>query len=38
MFLIGGDYAQIVEDYARIQNESEECKRDLKMLGWIEGA
>jgi hypothetical protein len=27
-------FAQVVEDYIRVVKESEECKRDLRRLGW----
>lgn len=30
----GGGFAQVVEDWARVQKEKEECKRDLRRLGW----
>ncbi|KIK60449.1 hypothetical protein GYMLUDRAFT_43760 [Collybiopsis luxurians FD-317 M1] len=30
-----GRFAQIVEDYVQVEKETEECKRDLRRLGWI---
>ncbi len=30
----GGGFSQIVEDIARISKETEECRRDLRRLGW----
>ncbi|KAJ3862822.1 hypothetical protein EV359DRAFT_65333 [Lentinula novae-zelandiae] len=27
-------FAQIVEDYIRVEKETEECRRDLRRLGW----
>ena len=32
-----GGFAQVVEDWARVQRETEECRRDLRRLGWIGG-
>lgn len=32
----GAGFAQIVEDYIRVEKELEECKRDLRRLGWTE--
>ncbi|KZT27872.1 hypothetical protein NEOLEDRAFT_66838 [Neolentinus lepideus HHB14362 ss-1] len=29
-----GGFAQVVEDWVRVQKETEECKRDLRRLGW----
>ncbi|TFK51769.1 hypothetical protein OE88DRAFT_1658378 [Heliocybe sulcata] len=29
-----GGFGQVVEDWARVQKETEECKRDLRRLGW----
>ncbi|KAJ3971822.1 hypothetical protein EV361DRAFT_949357 [Lentinula raphanica] len=29
-------FGQIVEDYLRVEKETEECKRDLRRLGWTE--
>ena len=29
-----GAFAQVVEDLTRIRRESEECKKDLRRLGW----
>jgi len=29
-----GGFAQVVEDWIRVQKETEECKRDLRRLGW----
>lgn len=34
--LMGSEYKQIVTDFARVQRETEECKRDLRRLGWGE--
>lgn len=31
---VGGGFTQIVEDWTRVQKETEECKRDLRRLGW----
>lgn len=30
----GGGFAQVVDDWTRVQKETEECKRDLRRLGW----
>ncbi|KAF9462896.1 hypothetical protein BDZ94DRAFT_1260117 [Collybia nuda] len=30
----GGGFGQVVEDWTRVQKEKEECKRDLRRLGW----
>jgi hypothetical protein len=30
----GGGFAQVVEDWTRVQREKEECRRDLRRLGW----
>ncbi|KAG6910195.1 hypothetical protein DXG01_012330 [Tephrocybe rancida] len=30
----GGGFAQVVEDWARVQREREECVKDLRRLGW----
>jgi hypothetical protein len=30
----GGGFSQIVDDWTRVQKETEECKRDLMRLGW----
>ena len=30
----GGGFAQVVEDWTRLQKEKEECRRDLRRLGW----
>lgn len=30
----GGSFAQVVEDMARVRRESDECRRDLRRLGW----
>jgi hypothetical protein len=30
----GGGFAQVVEDWTRVQKEKEECRRDLRRLGW----
>ncbi|KAI0820828.1 hypothetical protein BC628DRAFT_1395572 [Trametes gibbosa] len=32
-----GAFAQVVKDMARVKRETEECRRDLKRLGWTEG-
>ncbi|KAH9851932.1 hypothetical protein C2E23DRAFT_214474 [Lenzites betulinus] len=32
-----GAFAQVVRDMARVKRETEECRRDLKRLGWTEG-
>jgi len=29
-----GGFARVVDDWTRIQRETEECKRDLRRLGW----
>ncbi|KDQ19035.1 hypothetical protein BOTBODRAFT_126892 [Botryobasidium botryosum FD-172 SS1] len=29
-----GGFAQVVEDWARVQKETAECRRDLRRLGW----
>ena len=29
-----GGFAQVVEDWTTIQKETEECRRDLRRLGW----
>ncbi|KII87450.1 hypothetical protein PLICRDRAFT_255686 [Plicaturopsis crispa FD-325 SS-3] len=29
-----GGYAQVVDDWTRVQKETEECRRDLRRLGW----
>ena len=29
-----GGFGQIVEDWSRVQMETEECRRDLRRLGW----
>jgi hypothetical protein len=29
-----GGFAQIVEDWSQVQRETEECRRDLRRLGW----
>jgi len=31
---VGGGFSQVVEDWSRVQKETEECKRDLRRLGW----
>jgi hypothetical protein len=31
---VGGGFAQVVEDWTRVQRETEECKKDLRRLGW----
>lgn len=30
----GGGYKQVVEDMARVKRETEECRKDLRRLGW----
>ena len=30
----GGGFAQVVEDWTRVEREKEECRRDLRRLGW----
>ncbi|KAH8093794.1 hypothetical protein BXZ70DRAFT_897331, partial [Cristinia sonorae] len=30
----GGGFGQVVEDMARVKREMDECRRDLKRLGW----
>jgi hypothetical protein len=30
----GGGFAQVVEDWTRVQREIEECRKDLRRLGW----
>ncbi|KAG6829887.1 hypothetical protein H0H92_003156 [Tricholoma furcatifolium] len=30
----GGGFRQVIEDWARVQREREECVRDLRRLGW----
>ncbi|CAL1714747.1 unnamed protein product [Somion occarium] len=30
----GGGFAQVVEDMARVRKDTEECRRDLRRLGW----
>lgn len=38
MELVGGKgpggFSQVVDDMARVKRETEECKRDLRRLGW----
>ena len=29
-----GSFAQVVKDMARVKRETEECRRDLRRLGW----
>lgn len=29
-----GGFAQLVEDMARVRRETEECRKDLRRLGW----
>jgi len=29
-----GGFAQVVEDWVRVQRETAECRRDLRRLGW----
>lgn len=29
-----GGFAQVVEDMSRVQKETEECRKDLRRLGW----
>ena len=30
----GGGFAQAIEDWARVRRETEECRQDLRHLGW----
>jgi hypothetical protein len=30
----GGGFAQVVEDWTQVQQETEECQKDLRRLGW----
>jgi hypothetical protein len=30
----GGGFAEVVDEWIRVQKETEECKRDLRRLGW----
>ena len=30
----GGGFMQVVEDWTRVQKETDECRRDLRRLGW----
>ena len=35
--LVGGrdaGFAQVVKDMARVKRETEECRKDLRRLGW----
>ncbi|KAF9005963.1 hypothetical protein BDQ17DRAFT_320896 [Cyathus striatus] len=32
----GGGYQQVIEDWSRVKQETEECKKDLRRLGWTE--
>jgi triphosphoribosyl-dephospho-CoA synthetase len=29
-----GGYRQLIDDWVRVKRESEECRRDLRRLGW----
>ena len=29
-----GSFAQVVRDMARVKRETEECRKDLRRLGW----
>lgn len=29
-----GGFAQVVEDWSRVTKETEECRKDLRRLGW----
>ena len=29
-----GNFSQVIEDMARVRKETEECRRDLRRLGW----
>ena len=29
-----GSFAQVVKDMARVKRETEECRKDLRRLGW----
>lgn len=31
-----GSFAQVVKDMARVKRETEECRKDLRRLGWTE--
>ncbi|TBU43530.1 hypothetical protein BD309DRAFT_960508 [Dichomitus squalens] len=31
-----GSFAQVVQDMARVKRETEECRKDLRRLGWTE--
>jgi hypothetical protein len=33
----GKGFRQVVDDWARVKKETEECKKDLRRLGWTEG-
>lgn len=35
--MVDGRFEQVVEDWTRVQRETEECRRDLRRLGWTEG-
>lgn len=30
----GGGYKQVIEDWTRVKQDTEECRRDLRRLGW----
>jgi outer membrane protein TolC len=32
--LVDGGYAQVVEDMAKVRQGTEECRHDLRRLGW----
>jgi len=37
MQLVDGDgssFAQVIEDWTQVKKETEECRRDLRRLGW----
>ncbi|TFK39979.1 hypothetical protein BDQ12DRAFT_722174 [Crucibulum laeve] len=34
MLVDDGGYKQVIEDWTRVKRETEECKRDLRRLGW----
>jgi predicted nucleic acid-binding Zn-ribbon protein len=31
-----GEFSQIVDDWTRVKKETEECRRDLRRLGWTD--
>ena len=32
-----GEFAQVLGDWKTVRRETDECKRDLRRLGWTEG-